>query len=198
MWASGETVALRYIRYGQVRRASPHLVVRDDGDLVVLHIPVGAQAKTAVSDGPATGPIRGQADREWELQDLTWHSYRVLRLMRWGERHSLELFWHEESDEFAGWYVNLQEPLRRSPVGFDTDDLVLDIWVEPNGVWEWKDEDELEEAVRLGRFTPAEAAAVRAEGERVIAARPWPTGWEDWKPDPSWPVPELPEGWDVV
>jgi len=22
----------------------------------------------------------------------------------------------------------------------------------------------------------------RAEAERVVAARPWPTGWEDWRP----------------
>ena len=38
----------------------------------------------------------------------------------------------------------------------------------------------------LGIFTRAEAAAVRAEGERVVEAKPWPTGWEDWRPDPSW------------
>jgi hypothetical protein len=191
------TAVLRFIRYGQVRRASPHVVVRDDGDLVVLHIPVGATAKTAVTDGLASGPIRGQADRTWTLQDLTWHTYRVLRMIRFGAGHSLELFWHED-DSFAGWYVNLQEPLRRSPVGFDTDDLVLDIWVEPDGTWRWKDQEELEIAVELGRFTPDEAEAIREEGERVIAARPWPTGWENWRPDPSWPVPELPEGWDVV
>jgi uncharacterized protein DUF402 len=186
---------LRFVRYGQVRRASPHFVVRDDGELVALHIPVGAGAKTAVW---GDSPIRGQADRTWTLRDLTWHSYRVLRLIRWGAGHSVELFFHGHNDSFAGWYVNLQEPLRRSPVGFDTDDLVLDIWIEPDGSWEWKDDDELELAVELGRFTPAEAEAIRAEGERVIAARPWPTGWEAWRPDPRWKLPELPAGWDLV
>ena len=192
---SPPVAALRFIRYGKVRRASPHTVIRDDGELVVLHIPVGAEAKTAVT---GRRPIRGQADRTWALRDLTWHTYQVLRLIRFGAGHSVELFWHAEDDSFAGWYVNLQEPLRRSPVGFDTDDLVLDIWIEPDGSWQWKDEDELESAVELGRFTEEEARVIRAEGERVIAARPWPTGWEDWKPDPAWPVPGLPEGWDVV
>ena len=27
---------------------------------------------------------------------------------------------------------------------------------------------------------------VREEGERVIAAATWPTGWEDWRPPPDW------------
>ena len=25
-----------------------------------------------------------------------------------------------------------------------------------------------------------------------------PTGWEDWRPEPGWPVLELPGGWDRV
>nr|MBA2475753.1 DUF402 domain-containing protein [Actinomycetota bacterium] len=59
----------------------------------------------------------------------------------------------------------------------------------------WKDEDELDEAASLGLL---DAAAVRAEAERVLADPPWPTGWEQWRPDPSWPAPRLPAGWDEV
>jgi Protein of unknown function (DUF402) len=178
-----------------VRRATPHLVVQDGSGLVALFLPVGTRGKAAAWAG---SPIRGQADREWALRDVDWDSYRVLRLLRWDERHSVELFWHGATGPFAGWYVNIQEPLRRSPVGFDSDDLVLDVWIEPDGSWEWKDADELDEAVRLGRFTAAEAQAIRAEGERVVAQRPWPTGWEDWRPDPGWELPRLPAGWDVI
>jgi len=195
MWSSGDTALLRFIRYGQVRRATATVLVEDADELVALYVPVGAPAKVAAWDG---SPIRGQADRTWTLRDHLWDSYSALKLIRWGDPYSVELYWHGETDAFAGWYVNLQEPLRRSPVGFDTDDLVLDIWIEPDGSWRWKDEDELEEAVRLGRFTPAEADEIRADGEQVIAARPWPTGWEDWRPDPAWVAPALPQGWDVV
>ncbi len=195
MRSRGDTALLRFVRYGQVRRATPHVVVEDSDELVALYAPVGSPCKTAVWDG---SPIRGQADRTWRLRDHVWDTYRVLRLMRWGQAHSLELFWEDATGAFACWYVNLQEPLRRSPVGFDTDDLVLDIWVEPDGTWRWKDEDELEEAIRLGRFTAGEAAAIRAEGERVIADWPFPTGSEDWQPDPDWPTPELPSDWDEV
>jgi hypothetical protein len=127
-----------------------------------------------------------------------WHSYRVLILVRPGDGFAFELLWRADDDTFAAWYVNLQEPLRRTALGFDTDDLVLDIWVEPDGSWEWKDEDELEVAVALGRFTAAQAAEIRSVGERVVAERPWPTGWEEWRPDPSWQLPRLPDGWDVV
>ncbi|MFI9640691.1 hypothetical protein ACIG87_11590 [Micromonospora sp. NPDC051925] len=47
------------------------------------------------------------------------------------------------------------------------------------------------------------AAAIRAEGDRIAdlldaGQRWWDTGWADWRPDPSWPVPRLPAGWDSV
>jgi len=185
---------LRYLRFGKVRHASPHYLVHEDPDVVILWLPLGTRMKRPVSDGR---PIRGQADREWELYDHVWHTSGDLALIPWGRAHSLHLLWND-AGEFSGWYVNVQEPLRRTPVGFETDDLILDIRVEPDGTWAWKDEDELEEAVRLGRFTDEEACAIRAEGERVLKERPWPTGWEGWRPDPSWSLPELPEGWDVV
>ena len=193
-WHPGDPVAFRFIRYGKVRGAMPHVVVRDGAELVALHIPVGARGKRPAWDGR---PIRGQADREWELRDHAWHSWRVLRLIRARDWYSLDLFW-DAADAFAGWYVNIQEPLRRTPIGFDTDDLVLDLWVEPDGTASWKDEDELAAAVELGRFSPDQARAIRGEGERVLAARPWPTGWEDWQPDPAWPTPTLPHGWGQV
>src|SRR5262249_17524727 len=38
----------------------------------------------------------------------------------------------------------------------------------------------------------------RAEGERALTEWPFPTGWEEWRPDPRWKLPQLPAGWDVV
>jgi hypothetical protein len=195
MWSSGDTALYRFVRYGKVRWATPHVVVDHGPDVVALYLPVGAPAKTPVWDGR---PIRGQADHDWALRDHVWHTSNELVVIRWGAAHAVELLWDPDTGDFKGWYVNIQEPLRRSPLGFDTDDLVLDIWVEPAGTWRWKDEDELEEAVTLGRFTEDEAAAIRAEGERVLADPPWPTGWEGWRPDPAWPLPALPPNWDVV
>jgi hypothetical protein len=191
----GEVALFRFIRFGKVRHASPRIVVRDEEDVVVLHLPVGTPAKLPGYDGR---PIRGQADRDWELHDHNWYTSSLLTVIPRGRAHCIDLLWDGETGAFAGWYVNIQEPIRRSRLGFDTDDLILDIRVQPDGGWAWKDEDELEEAVELGRFTDHEASEIRAEGERVLAERPWPTGWEDWRADPSWPLPELPDGWDVV
>lgn len=71
---------------------------------------------------------------------------------------------------------------------------MLDILVEPDGTWRWKDEDEFAAAIEIGRFTLDEAAAIRAEGKRVIQrieSRAWPfdAGYEHWRPDPNWPIP---------
>jgi hypothetical protein len=92
----------------------------------------------------------------------------------------------------------LQAPFRRTTLGLDTRDHTLDLWAYPDGTHRWKDEDELEVAIRLGHHTAEEAAAYRAEGERVLAEWPFPTGWEDFQPDPAWPTPRLPDGWDAV
>ena len=88
--------------------------------------------------------------------------------------------------------------IRRSPAGFDYLDLELDVRVEPDGSWSLDDKDEHAEAKRLGVLDAAEAAEVRAEAQRVIDEWPFPTGWEDWRPDAGWELPQLPPGWDVV
>jgi len=63
---------------------------------------------------------------------------------------------------------------------------------------EWKDEDEFEELLRRRVFTAEEVSSVRSEGERMVQAveeraAPFSDGWERWRPDPTWPVPEIPE-----
>jgi hypothetical protein len=136
-------------------------------------------------------------DRDEVPRPHRWERTHVLWLVREHDLHGLAHFWDEEWG-FLVWYVNLQAPLVVRGGCFDTTDWALDVWVEPDGRWEWKDEDHFAAAVRRGFLDEATAADVRAEAERVIAARPWPTGWEDWRPPPEWgPVP-LPEDWHVV
>jgi len=94
--------------------------------------------------------------------------------------------------------VNLEQPWRETAVGWDTRDHALDVVVDRDGSWAWKDEDHLAAEVTRGHVSHDEAERIRAEGERVIADRPWPTGWEAFEPDPSWPLPTLPAAWDVL
>jgi hypothetical protein len=129
--------------------------------------------------------------------DHVWNRSHVLRFMRAGDAHTVELFWDEDWT-FRGWYVNLQAPLRVHGSFFDTTDFALDVTVDPNGTWAWKDEDDFARAIELGVLDDAAAAEVRTEGERVIAERPWPTGWENWRPPAEWQPLPLPEDWHVV
>ena len=60
--------------------------------------------------------------------------------------------------------MNLQEPLQRTQLGFDTFDHDLDVVVVPMAPpGAWKDEDELVEAIRLG-VLPAEGRAPPSGG----------------------------------
>ena len=167
-------------------RAQACRVVEETEDLLALWIPAGSPAKV-----PGGGlRIPGE---EWELVD-TAPKREQLCVARRGRRHSVYLFWTDER-EVDHWYVNFEQPLRRTALGVDTFDEKLDLIVQPDGSYRWKDEDELEQAAAAGSRSPA---AVRAEAERVLAEWPFPTGWEDWRPDPAWTVPRLPKGWDVV
>jgi uncharacterized protein len=194
----GGVVALREIYRGRVWTARPWTVVRDEPELLALWIPGGTRTKVPAT---TTGErLALQAD-DWVLVDNRWHSEGTLRLTTPGDAHSILLFWREWT--FRGWYVNLEEPLRRTPIGFDYLDHKLDLVIWPDGSWEWKDEDELDEAVAAGVLTPLDAREIRDEGERVLAqyeigASPFRNGWEDWRPDPAWPVPVLPAGWNRV
>jgi len=195
--APGDTALLRVVFRGHVRWAFPHVVVEDTSERVVLGIWPGAEGRWIARDA-GHNLERWGSDSPPDPHIWAWN--RVLKTMRPGDAYSLDLFWDDASGDFLCWYVNLQAPFERSPFGFDTVDQALDVVVAPDGRWRWKDEDDLARCVELGYFAPEEAAEIRAEGERVIAALPGliPTGWEDWRPDPFWGVPVLPRGWAEV
>ena len=176
----------RDVHRGRVWRAQACRIVEESPELVALWIPAGAAAKVP------RGRLRIPGD-DWELEDASPKRDQIC-VARPGRAHSIYLFWHDNG-ELDHWYVNFERPLRRTALGFDTFDEKLDLIVQPDGSYRWKDEDELEQAAAVGLLDPV---AVRAEADRVLQEWPFPTGWEDWRPDPAWPVPQLPEGWDRV
>jgi hypothetical protein len=194
-FSRGDHVVWRIIWYARVWWALPVTVVEDD-EVVILYVAPGT---------PFHGNVEGEQPRlppDWMLVERTWSEQPVLQLTRPAERHSVWAVWRGLGEELAYWYVNLQEPLRRTHLGFDTRDNMLDIIVEPDlSAWRWKDEDHVAAAVQCGVLSAAEADAVRREGERVIklleaGTPPFDPGWAAWEPDPSWAVPALPRGWD--
>jgi hypothetical protein len=203
-WREGETAVLRYRRLGPVSYALPARVVHDGPDHTALYLRPGTAIKKRVRpDGSAIARATSFTERHalpHLVGDGIWGARHALILVRPGDAHDIRLFWEETDWSFAGWYVNLQRPIVRTGIGFDTADHILDLRVSPDLSWEWKDETELAEAVAIDRFTAGEAAAIRAEGERVIAAierRAWPFNapYPAWRPPADWTIPTLPENW---
>lgn len=207
-WKTGNQIVYREVWRDKVWTARPVTVVQDTADLVVLYLCSGTYWKIpAPLDGNIDCPDLFNyllATGNWRLVDTTWRWGDTLLLIHPGEAHAVHVMWRDEDREFVGWYINLQEPLRRTAIGFDFMDQDLDIVVKPDlSEWVWKDEAVFQKAQELGLFSGQEVREIRAEGERVIEriqakASPFNDGWENWFPDPEWPIPSLPDGWDRV
>jgi hypothetical protein len=174
-------------------------VVRDAADEVMVYRRPGdpMRWRKAVKGGP-----RDRAVLEWRegWRKDAWHTFRVLVVKRPADDHTISMFWRDDRFEF--WYVDLHSPLRRTATGFDFVENGLDIVVDPDlSGWRWKDEDELAWAVAAGRYSQEESDDLRREGQRAVARllaeRPRWEALREWTPDPSWPRPDLPNGWDA-
>lgn len=163
---------LRSIYRGKVRWCWPHHYVGEWEGRVGIYCQPGSEGKRIKAC--VTGSYLEYWVTEAPPFDHVWERTHVLRFMRVGDAHTVELWWDVDWS-FLGWYVNLQAPLGVRGDRFDTTDWALDL-VEPDGSWRWKDEDDFAQAIELGVFDGDAAAAVRAEGERVVAQAPWPTG----------------------
>ncbi|MFF5918340.1 DUF402 domain-containing protein [Streptomyces flavochromogenes] len=204
-WAPGEHILWRYRGNGtgDVHICRPVTVVQDTPDLLAVWMAPGTECvRPVLADGTPVHeePLatRYTAPRTTEL--ARWSGSGVLKLARPGEPWSVWLFW-ERGWRFRSWYVNLEEPRVRWSGGFDSEDHFLDISVYPDHSWLWRDEDEFAQAQRSGLMGPEQAARVRGAGQRAVDrikawGAPFSDGWENWRPDPAWRVPELPADWD--
>lgn len=207
-FATGGTVVLKEVWRGLLWSARPAIVVADQPDLTAFWLPAGTQWKA-----PTTPPTRERAETrgerlaqclmrgDWVLEDFEWDT-STLWVSEPGAAHTIGVSWRPEG-EFAGWYVNLQEPFRRTSSGFQWMDHMLDVVVHPDRSWHWKDEDELQLMVDRGIFDQRLALAIRTEGERVISRlsreeAPFSDTWPAWRPDPGWSTPALPADWQQV
>ncbi len=207
MWRPGDQIVVRYRTSGRLSGVIPVTIAASGPDFIAYYLAAGTPYKYPVDIDDGVGLLGrergGIGDRAWRMIDGVWHTNVRLYVVPHGAAYAISLFWQASDWAFLGWYVDLQAPLVCIPCGFETEDYLLDILVAPDRSWRWKDEDELEIAVHAGRFSTAQAAQIRAKAQRVvrmIEMWTWPfnADWEHWRPDPSWPVPKLPDGWDVV
>ncbi|MDO9333944.1 MAG: DUF402 domain-containing protein [Dehalococcoidales bacterium] len=198
----GQTLLVREIWQGKVWTARPMVLVQDTTEILALYWVPGTFWKQARNHQGGEVTAFDRKMQKWELHDLTWEGEGTLRLGVPGAKYSMLIF-RNTDNTISNWYINLEDPLTRTDRGFDYIDKILDIIVEPDlKTWHWKDEDEFQEAQDLGLISPQEAKTFRAEGKKALkllqSGMSIFNGWEHWKPDPSWKVPVLPEGWDVV
>ncbi len=190
-------IVRREIVHGKPWLGVPQIVVEDSEGLLVTFTPTGAPF------GFATGPWPTPTGRHPWFPNKVWKGHGTLHLMRPGDSYAVWVFWEGSQREFAGWYINIQEPFRRTVIGYDTQDLELDLIVEPNGSWSFKDLELLEARVTEGRLTRLQVSAIRDEGARIAAELRaghlwWDLSWASWQPDLSWPTPSLRRGWSRV
>ena len=180
----------------------------DDGTDVVMACWPGAQgpAPTTWIEWLRTGDdqVRKQAipnlvRGRWELGPWAWQRTTLVSHMHAGDYFSVNRYLADDLDP-PGWYVNFELPYRRTAIGFDTFDLLLDLIVaaDRSTHW-WKDEDEYDQARRLGLITDAVHAHVDTAREEVLSLAhagqgPFTHDWSRWRPSPAWPVPTLPGG----
>lgn len=202
----GQPVVLRYRRNQPADVVMPVRVVEDGPTHVALYTAPGTHLKgQATVDGQKLTRETSFLERErmiGDLTDFTWRRNHVLQLIRPGEARSHWLLWSEADWSLRAYYVNLQAPLQRTAMGFDTADYLLDLDVTPDLEWSWKDLEEVEIARAHGLVENEILDRMEAEGVQAIAdieARAWPfnAGYETWRPDPAWDVPTLPDGWNA-
>ena len=206
-WKPGAQI-VQYEMWGRgIGAARPVTVVAD----VLSHIALYSHPGTPiVSRGNANFRSLGLTERieldirmldpsVGKLRDVMSPDNHVLTLTPHGSWHSVLLFWSSEW-QFKTWYVNFQSPIRRVRHGVQLHDYVLDLVVGPDMSWSWKDMDEFEHLIARGFFSVNQVSSIRAEADRMVrtiesVGPPFCDGWEDWRPDQSWPVPRLPNDW---
>lgn len=202
---AGSQILWRYHRPGFANRLAvrPMTVVHDDAAGLVAWLAPGT---------PVTRPVLpdGRGIREAPLLEReigraikldVWRGTGILKIAPTGVPWSVWVFWDDDWNHLF-WYANLEDVHVRDEVGILTQDHTLDVVIRPDFATEWKDEDELEAAIANGRFTEADAATFKADAravEDVVGRRgvPFRELWQDWRPDPSWPLPQLPDGTHV-
>jgi hypothetical protein len=205
-FAEGMTVVRRDMLGDRVWTAAPFRVIDDSADGLVLACWPGVEslAPTTWIESRRTGDdaVRKQAipnlaAGHWELGHWTWRDTSVLSRLVPGEYFSISHF-YDAGGRCVGWYVNFERPYRRTRIGIDTFDLLLDLVVQPDlSAHAWKDEDEYAHGRRLGLIDDALHRDVEEARQRVVGLierREGPFAQEiaAWRPSPDWLMPRLP------
>ncbi len=205
-FAPGSTIVRRDVFDGRVWSALPGRVLSDDGAALVFGYWPGSEGLVPTSwiDWVRSGDEERRADAfadlaggQWTLGRWTWQWTNVVHTTAAGQWFSVNSFFSATSGERICWYVNFERPHVRTSQGIDTFDLLLDLVVQPDLTWSWKDEGEFEHGCRIGLISSTEREAVQVAQDEVIGLVETQGGAfaesiDTWRPKATWPTPELP------
>lgn len=173
----------------------PVLVVEDTPEQLVTYFAPGAPFVFPDGDWPTPDGLHPWHGRQG------WSGHGCLMTQRPGEHHAVWHFWDGPDREFVCWYLNIQTSFVRSPDGYRTQDLELDIIVLPDGQHIVKDDDVIDARIAEGRYSPELVAWVRRYGDDLVTRLEsegpwWDRSWAQWTPpadwiDPPWPARRL-------
>ena len=207
-WQPGDAVALRGMYNQKPWYIQAARVVKDTPEEIVLLVVPGAECVAPANyihkkHGDHTGWERWREilSENWNLEKYAFHTNRFLILLEPEKYYESIYIWNQASGVFGCFYINFQLPFVRSPCGFDTFDLELDIVIDPDYQWHWKDVDEYQEGIRMGVLRPEWVQGIEQAQKEVferIEQRCYPLDahWLYWLPDASWTPPQLPLDWD--
>lgn len=201
----GTEIAWRSRPGGDVGYTFACRVLLDDPEVAAVVQPTGSTIMRRIA---RRGGPRGRSflPGTWDgsRDEGSWKQPPCVRLHPVGRRYSVIRTWVAEEERFAGWYVNLEQPWFRTPVGFDSRDDVLDITATPDlSQWQLKDADELDFAVQVGLFTEAEARQIHSAATSAaddLVRRRWPfddATWGRLRPRELLAAAQLPDGWEL-
>ncbi len=197
----GSVAVRRNVFHGKVRSAWPTRVVHDTGEEIAWVCWTGTELLAETSWRSADRSQRDSLSElvtgEWSLSTSVLWDVTMLGFQLPETWFSVLLFF-EPSGEIGIWYVNFEQPYRRTPIGFDTWDHMIDLVFYPDGTHHWKDEDEYAQGRQLGLVTDAEHTEIERARDQALAMFEQRTGpfeerWLTWRRDPAWPLPVLPD-----
>ncbi|WP_436528360.1 hypothetical protein [Actinoplanes sp. HUAS TT8] len=186
--------------------AGAHRVLHDDGTRLTLACWPGATTLAPTTwiewlhtrdEATRLQGIPDLASRRWQLGEWIWQDTAVLTWVGLDPDFSLQRYLPITGGA-DHWKINFERPVRRTPHGIDTFDLLLDLIADPHTLaWQWKDQHEYDQARDLGVITDADHQRVEQARERAVAfvearSGPLAQNWSDWRAPDHWPVPALP------
>lgn len=187
----GDVVMKREVWGGTPHLVYPVRVVEDAGDSLTIYLASGTPFVSPEGSWPWSDT------HPWARQGR-WRGHGVLQMLSALDPFSVWVFWKGGDRRLDAWYVNLEEPFRRTVDGIETQDLELDFVIKPDGSWHTKDNELLDLWVKKGRWTVQQVAGIREIGARIETELReghhwWDERWASWDPPKGWEPWSQPE-----